>query len=550
MINQINQNAQYKNIFAPIRSDGALYPISKPFTEVQKTEIKNEEQKKESKVGRKIVKITLLTALGLIIVIKGAPKGVRKKFDSFLLKLDDKITGLNEQKHTLSNFQLFYLSALKKAKTAIGYSKAAFNTAPLKDVLVTKALKKFPKLKQNVADKITDFFERISVKMVDGSYIKTAGKVDKMYANFAETNKKYAIPDDSLKKINANIEEIQKTFNEGFSKKARNDRLVKIKTGLESIDEKIWDETYRNPNKLLSNKKIYTTFLSEDLAAKTKAKIINDVNIIRGVITTDIDDFYNSTRKIIDQINNIIEPDDKDFKSEMQNIKHKLYIYKESVDKGKKNKEIVLNDKFIASLNELKLRIKNSNKYDPKTIAEISEYMENLCTMVDKNPKGAIQNILYEYKKYLPNKDYRKLKKDTYKAIDSLHKSINDETDLLFDKIRDLKIGSAPTDVLGVIVSSAVVGWGLSKSENKEERISVGLKYGVPVIGGLLVTLYCTLGLISGGAAIMIGTASGFAINKLGSYLDKKRKEYKEKQPNILTPSKVISKINEKTKSI
>ena len=103
------------------------------------------------------------------------------------------------------------------------------------------------------------------------------------------------------------------------------------------------------------------------------------------------------------------------------------------------------------------------------------------------------------------------------------------EADKLFDKIRDLKIGSAPKDTLVVLSSFGVVGYGLSKADNTEEKIAVSIKYGIPTVGAVAIMVYCTVGLISAGPSLLIGLLSGLALNQIGTGVDNFRKQIKNK---------------------
>ena len=90
--------------------------------------------------------------------------------------------------------------------------------------------------------------------------------------------------------------------------------------------------------------------------------------------------------------------------------------------------------------------------------------------------------------------------------------------------MRDLEIGSAPTDVVSIASSIAAVGIGLSKADSKDERISAALNYGIPAIGAVAVSSICTLSLVAAGPSLAIGLVSGLIINKIGSFADKIRK--------------------------
>ena len=130
------------------------------------------------------------------------------------------------------------------------------------------------------------------------------------------------------------------------------------------------------------------------------------------------------------------------------------------------------------------------------------------------------------YKEILPRKEYLKLKSRVNSAVRSLDKSIDIETNQYFDKARDLRLGSAPTDVLSILMTGGAVGYYLNKSDNKDEKCSVAIKYGIPAIGAIATSLYCTARLVSGGKAMFFGLISGWLMNKAGVLVDDARKKY------------------------
>lgn len=136
-----------------------------------------------------------------------------------------------------------------------------------------------------------------------------------------------------------------------------------------------------------------------------------------------------------------------------------------------------------------------------------------------------LKDVLVTYKNSLPEAEYLKIEKQTNKVIKSLEHSTDLEVDKLFDKLRDLQIGAAPFDSLSVLSSLLVIPIGLIHAEDKQERVSVSLKYGIPAVGAVAISLYCTMGLVSGGTALLLGTIAGLAINKVGSYIDKQIKK-------------------------
>ncbi|MFA7659188.1 MAG: hypothetical protein WCY19_07125 [Candidatus Gastranaerophilaceae bacterium] len=218
--------------------------------------------------------------------------------------------------------------------------------------------------------------------------------------------------------------------------------------------------------------------------------------------------------------------------------------------------------------NSMKEVFKDKNSYKtfyqyflPEKLAAKTKI--DIKSEVDASKNEIIENMnkileIYRNQESMSPRELKKIEKMVKKCTKSLNKSTDLETDKLFDKIRDFKIGSAPLDALGVLVSLGIIGKGLAKAEDKDERISVALKYGVPALGAIMISLYCTVRLVAGGKALLVGLLSGLAINKLGVVLDNTRKKYEEKPLDLAkmdlakmaSPKEIIQKYNENKISI
>ena len=419
MINQVTNNSD-RNLFAPLRSNGVYYAISKPFTPLQKFEEKQEEEKQVHKRGYGIAKIVLLAGFGVLLLMKGLPKSFRAKAGEFFKSIEKKASKLKKTEHQLSGMQKFYLGVLNKTKPFTKFLNTALNFAPLKDILLKRATDKSPFMAK-ICDKITDVFERIAVKTSTRAYRRTTAKFEKLYEQFAHAN--VSIPKEKLTQIETRIAEFKVSYGEDFGANTATKRLLEIKEKLNGLPEDLWRRTFGNPKGFVKARESYTTFITEELASKPKADLLKEVTSL----------------------------------------------------------------------------------------------------VADKRTK--IEDIMKIYQGLLSPEEYAKLKKIADKSLKSLDKSSHKETDKLFDKLRDLKVGSAPTDFLSIITALGAVGWGLTKAENKDERISAGLKYGIPAFGSVAIALLCTVSLVSAGPSLLIGLFSGVLINKLGTFVDDKRKQ-------------------------
>lgn len=540
MITQIEGNIN-KNVFAPIQSDGVKYAIAKPINKKQDQEQKKikdrEADKNASKLGIRIAEIALLSSFIVLVALKGAPKKWHSKLDQVNKNLVDSSSKLKNK--------FLSLNINQKLQNLTSSAKAIFNLAPLKDVLISRALDKSPALKK-VGNYLTDLFEKISVKTSKRSYTKTMGHLDTLFANFAQANKK--LPKEEAKLIEEKIAKIRNLYSESFSETARNERLTSVKSHFdgyndngefnpkESLKQRVWADTYEDLNKFFKNN-TYLTFISEELAAKEKMRVYNEVFAKKIQISNSLQDICNATYKLFMHLDTFVEPSEIETRQLFKKVINTLKKYeKAAADKsmsGEQKRVILMNSKIPVYLQQIDEIFRTSKKYDIKTKQMASENIKQLVQIYQTNQRGEIQDIIGIYKRNLSRndnklteKDYESLKKQSAKAINSFNNSTTIETDKLFDKIRDLKIGSAPKDTLGVLASVGIVGLQLQHADNKDERVSVTIKYGIPTVGAVLIALYCTVGLISAGPSLLIGVASGLALNRVGEVADDLRKKY------------------------
>lgn len=551
MINQVVNSAD-KKVFAPLRTNGADYAITKPFTDTQIKEQKKDEEKKESKLGHKITKYSLLAGFGLLIILGGATPFGRNSFKKLLDKIGDKLR-IVKNKENKSVKEKLSEKILKGTHNLLLKMKATYNLASLKDIAVKRGLSKVPFL-DKIGQSITNLFERISIKTSMNAYNKTHKKLGKMVSFMDEIQAGIKnLSADDLKKLTNNRDEIiNATHN--FDIPAQKQRINDIKNYFYGKDEKetnslanrVWEKTWGHLNNFGLKSKMYDTFITEWLVKEKKLEFHNKVQASRVLITNDLRDTYSLTNRLMQELEPYHELKEGEGKKTIEKVKTTLGRMKKRLDSKEEKRKGLLDSGLAWNLGEIKEILKNSNE---KGNEKICESINAVVKILNTNTKGAVQRNLDIYKKYYKDNpaEYEKIKKEIYKGVHSLHHSIKLE-DELFDKIRDLSIGSAPKDTIAVLGSAGVVGWYLNKADNKDEKISVALKYGIPTIGAVATALYCTVGLVSGGSSLIIGLLSGVAISKVGTYADYLRKKYKEKHlsmnditiPNSILPTKYI----------
>ena len=264
------------------------------------------------------------------------------------------------------------------------------------------------------------------------------------------------------------------------------------------------------------------------------------VGTVRSEITRNIDDNYKEAKELLDGISRCLEPIDKSSHDCLKLLRAKLLLYKKLSGPMEVQFREQVNNEILSGLKIFTETVKNSGmKYEPKTLETIIEGVQGMEGIFTTANKGEMQEILTIYKELLPKGEYKKLRKQTESVSEALDKAIKTETDDFFDKLRDLKLGSAPTDVMSILISLGSVGLALGLADNKDERTSATLKYGIPAVGGIATALVLTSNLVSGFTGMGLGLLSSLLLNEMGDGVDKfrknviKHKEYVKNQAEL-----------------
>lgn len=526
MINQVlSTNTSQRSAFSNFSQPKNGYYINAPF---------NQEEKKESnhKLGKTIAISALVVGFGTLAILSGGfNKGTAKFLNKWKLKLEQKMA-------QSSKFKNFYRFAVGKIDSFLSKSESINNFTTLKDVFFQRLMwgkdgnRSFTR---KIHEGITKYFDKISRKTVNSSYSHTYDKFSGLSEYFVSVNERILKNHNSdpkylkiINSINKRIATVNNNLEKGFGINIRNERLKEIKSSSDGLFEFFWDASLKDV-KNFKSKNMWQTFIAEDYLLPAKLQLGNKVSMLRQAITHDILDNYKASIKAFDNIQKFVNPSDTSTNEILNSLRNNLSKYKKLSGKDEVAQRLELNKEIIGNLKDLSSNFsKMSEKYNysQDAVKSISSYVAEVEEIISKSSKGELQEILTLYKSVLPRNEYLKLKSKVHSAIKALDKSIDIETVQYFDKARDLKLGSAPTDVLSILGTVGTVGYYLKKAETTDDKYSVSLKYGIPAVGAIATSLYCTARLVSGGKAMLFGLLSGWVMNKVGVVVDDARKKY------------------------
>ena len=434
-----------------------------------------------------------------------------------------------KQKQNISDAEGRYLAFLQGAnKIAFMARGALFNITPLKDALFSKFVRKTCKL-DKPCDAITDKFRKLSFSTVKSAYKKSDKDMRAMTDMFEAVNEKIAIGEGSstympvrsvVDILKENLSRIKFSYSTNFSEKCleqRNENLIECFKGL---DKKTYDSIYGKMKTFVTDVDEWTTFVPERLVSRDKARIMSDLAEKKRVITNNPQDNFNEMSRIISKLENSINPENKDARELLKNLKRLSSDYisvsgeQEAISRQKLVEFLNMNLKKAAD-------IVGNDKYSDADMKKITSLLRKFGKVINTDNKGLIEEQLSIYKNILPEEEYLKVKKVAQKAIDSFNKAIYTEGFEYTDKARDLAAGSALTDVaIGMALPIGTTAIAMSSADTKQKKRSVALKYGLPLLAGISTTTACTVKLISGGKALGLGAAVTVLGNELFERLD------------------------------
>lgn len=468
---------------------------------------------------------------GMLFLSKGAQKRAKQSLikikDHLETKLDASILEENNKKMS------FYDFSIRKINSFLEKAESINNINSLKDVLFMNVMNKV-KLTKNIHKSISGFFEKLSINTVKKSYKKTAKTFNKMYKTFDDLDnyimktsgdeiieyKGEKIPKKELvKKAKDYRENVKIVVNAFIMDETQNARYNCIKQATSKLYSGFWDKSFKGfwtKDNKFKRKEMWQTFIAAEQIKGNKTSLAENVTFARNMLSYTEEEKAVFLSGYLDNINSIISVSDAEGAKIMKRLK--WFVKNPSVLKDNKDiflKELKKLDEHKITNNENLLKDKNTN-------------IRLIKNMVNDNGTGELQDMLDIYSRIAPFElSNSGALKSAKKAVKSFDKSVHLEIGEFFDKARDLELGSAPTDILTILISCGMITYGIDRAKGKDEKTSVILKSGIPIVGAVATSLISATKLISGGKSIALGFVSGVVLNRIGKYADDYRKNIK-----------------------
>lgn len=481
---------------------------------------------------------TALTIGGSILVLGALTLGltrgkISKSATSVMTKLIDNIAERIEtikEKPSLSKWEGKYLSFLQETNKYANMARGAFyNITPIKDAFFNKWIRQKCGL-QKPCDAITRFFQKMSFSTVKSKYKTAETDINRMNAAFEAANKKLSsgtysqtgaeVDQNIVETLNKKISTIKREFIRSFSEPQLEKRSIRLTKNFSGLGNKVYDNIYGDVKGFVGDVDEWTTFVPEKIVSGTKTKIMKNLSDRKSVITHSPQDTVNSMTEVLLGLEKSVNPNNEGSRGIIKTLKTLTKNYSELSGEH----EASTRAKIVNSINEeiqQALNIIKDENYSPTQKRRIRTLLNKFANTVNSDKKGAIEELLTAYKHLLPESEYIELKKTAQKAIKSLNKAVHSEGFEYTDKVRDLSVGSALTDVaIGTAIPVGATCIAVSAADTKEKKRSVILKYAIPLLAGITTMTMCTVKLISGGKALILGSLSGTLINEICERID------------------------------
>ncbi len=503
-------------------------------------------------IGVSVGSVALLSLIGLFTLSKGFSASFAKKISEMSDRFKNSIYELTSESKKLTPSQKLKLQVTKFMQPVADTLQASSNISAVKDSYVHHWLKKL-KL-EPVVDKVNKSFKNIVLKTKNNSY----NEAEIAMVDFCNQLRKTKNPV-LIKKA----DEIQKLYAEKFSVSAHIMRSETAWNKMKNLHQQVYDTLFKD-NGLFKNLKKYRTYITTDKIDVDRKLIQKELETAKSQISNGIDDVYNSLKQALYEVKIDVNPKNKEAVSVIKQLSENIEKYKaldktlsggaEKLEREKIFAEIKRNLKMLSAVSRKDFQSSEKFKAAHDKINKMYQTMS-----FDSSKKGVAQEALSLMDKNTP--EYKAAKAYLAKMNAKLNTAIDNEM-ISYEKLAELQVGSAPTDILGILGPSAIATFMVVNSKDKNERISKTLTQGIPILGSIGVAYYGTTRGWTGAKNLILGALTGLILNLVGTKTDDAYKKYAEKQSILktafdsfnklqikLTPEVKVSHIEEKTVS-
>lgn len=525
---------------------------------ISPAKVLTEQDEVELQKKRKQKNALIAGGLGVVLASYAAVfyrKNIMDSVTDFIKKMYMKKDTFSEYgKSGLSTIESISYQAAKFLDKTLMSTQMFVNFSAMKDSISNKLAHAFKMGK--LCDKLSAFWEKLASKAVKTNYnqcdkslnrtqrdvfaITEALRAKKDLTKIVKVNGENYTLGQVINVIEQNMRDVRNLYDKNFSISAFEKRNSALKESLQGVNERF----YREYTSLNYYKKLgFTRFTVEEWLAPIKNSYQGHILQDKAVISNSVDDKFVSIYHILKSLDRMVPPKDTKTRGILKGIFKQLGEFRKTGTSDDFKMVEVLNADINRRLKLLCEQSKKNHFYNEETLKNIEQLTDDISRVLGTNKKGKLQETLSYLKAVLPKEEYVKIKSQINSTSEKLSKVTNAEGDLYFDKLRDITLGSAFSDIVfGMLSPLATMGLLLAMDDSKEERLSTTLKLGIPLVGGIATSTAFLFLLASGGKALILSSLIGLGLNRIGTYADNKiNAERAKRNPEI---ESIVKNIN------
>ena len=523
------------NTDAPINSDSKK--LNGKIASVQIKDVQREKNSHRGLIGLSIGASVLGGIAALFLLTKGFSGGFYRKISNLSDELKKRAYDLSADVQNPTTLQKINLTFAKVMQPLLDSFQSISNVNVLKDggvMLIAKWLKLTP-----VVDKINNVFKGIVLKTQRNSYNDAEYAVIKFVNNVEKIAK-----NSGNKELLELASDIRTKYTQVFSTDSHFGRSERFWESIKLLHGRVWNTLLETrKNKDISKYKSYITL---DITAPKRLGIKKELLEAKKIITNGIEDNYRALKNELKRIKINVKTNDEYAVEFVQQLSKDFEIYRKLNGTKEAAERAEVAKRAEETLGTLIYYMQTN-----RNIVDIELAAKNIRNILNPefSKKGKAQEIVTIVKnKFGKNsEEYKTVTQNLENFSKKLDTAINTEMDA-YEKMSELRVGSAPTDILGILAPIAIATWLVTSAKTKDERVSKILTQGIPIIGGIGTTYYGTTRMFTGPKNIAMGLGTAYALNIIGTQFDNWYKSYREKQSLFKTTLASLKAYQEKYK--
>ena len=482
-------------------------------------------------IGISVGSALLLTVIGLFTLSKGFSGNIARKLRKVSDSAKKAIYDLTTQSQELTESQKLKLGVHKGVQHFADAMQASSNISAVKDSAMLKLMKTLHL--EKAVNSINKFFKNKLILKTKNVAYNEAEYATIEFCNYLE----------NLAKIKNNPElarkakQIMADYSAKFSTPNHVKRSEEAWQSMQGLHTDVYNRLFKQKGGFFKNLKQLRSYVTTDIIAPRRGVIDRDIKNAKANISNNMTDVNDAIKEAFNNLKISINPRNDKAVDIVKKINKLLEESKNLKGKSEANSRAALFSSIKEYLDELshiaRKDIKNPEDYK---LAQhrISKFYEIIKP--DFYKKGLAQEAITDVKQMFEQGAQSKEYKLAHKYMKNMNAKLNNaiyQEMNVYEKMAELAVGSAPSDIVGILAPTALGVGMVVNADNKDERISKTLTQGVPILGGVGVTYYGTVRGYTGAKNLLLGLGSGWLLSIIGTQADSFVKKYRNEQHKL-----------------